>query len=186
MTYPVILFFYTVSIKVIDEVMHVISTAIQFPRLGQDWRIYAATSAAYCAAVIWILQDSLDWPGILIPFGSGLIHFTHLFAAYFAMDTIIILAGRWCNRVVILVLEWIAFTTVLPPVCVFLQDGIYLRGSIILFSRFGAVFAASLLAEKVSAMGRHKNLILAKQYYILAARILVPIIVLSAFTESVI
>lgn len=161
-------------------------TTFKFPKLGRDWKVYAITSAAYCLAAISSLQGRSFWPALPVTEESGLIQFVFLIVMYSILDGIIILAGRWCNPVFILMLEWGSFTAVLPPICSFLQDGIYLRGSCLLFSRFLAIFSASLLAEKMSVLGKLRKPALAKQYYILAFRTLVPIIVVSALIESLI
>lgn len=161
-------------------------TKFRVPELGQDWKVYVITSVAYCLAVISILQGRPFWPTLPVTDESGLIHFVLLIVMYSILDGIIILAGRWCNPVFILMLEWGSFTAVLPPVCSFLQDGIYLQGSFLLFSRFLAIFSASLLAEKMSVLGKRGRPALAKRYYILTSRVLVPMIMVSAFIESLI
>ena len=161
-------------------------TQFRFPSLGRDWKVYVITSVAYCLSAISILQGISFWPVLSFTEESGLLQFVFLIVVYSILNGIIILAGRWCNPFFILMLEWGAFTTVLPPVCSFLQDGIYLQGNCLLFSRFLAIFSASLLAEKMSVLGKLRRPTLAKQYYILAFRILVPIIVVSAFIESLI
>ena len=161
-------------------------TQFRFPALGRDWKVYVITSVSYCLSAICILQGRSFWPVLSFTEESGLTQFVFLIVMYSILDGIIILAGRWCNPVVILMLEWGAFTTTFPPVCSFLQDGIYLRGSCLLFCRFLAVFSASLLAVKLSILGKCGRPALAKQYYILASRVLVPIIVVSAFIESLI
>ena len=161
-------------------------TQLRFPSLGRDWKVYVITSVAYCLSAISILQGRSFWPVLSFTEESGFTRIVFLIVVYSILDGIIILAGRWCNPVFILMLEWGAFTTVLPPVCSFLQDGIYLQGNCLLFSRFLAIFSASLLAEKMSVLGKLRKPTLAKQYYILAFRILVPIIVVSAFIESLI
>ena len=158
----------------------------RFPELGRDWKIYVITSVAYCLAVMSILQGRSFWPVLSFTEESGLTQFVFLIVVYSILDGIIILAGRWCSPFFILMLEWGAFTTALPPVCSFLQDGIYLRGSCLLFCRFLAVFSASLLAVKLSILGKCGRPALAKQYYILVSRVLVPIIAVSAFIESLI
>ena len=156
----------------------------RFPELGRDGKIYLTTSIAYCLAAICSLQGKSFCPALPAAFESGLIQFVSLIGVYSILSTIIILAGRWFNPVWVLMLEWIAFSVILPPVCSFLQDGVYLRGSIILFSRFLPVFSPSLLAEKMSALGELRNPALTKQYYTLAAKILVPIIALSSIAET--
>ena len=161
-------------------------TQFRFPALGRNWKVYVITSVAYCLSAISILQGRSFWPVLSFTEESGFTRIVFLIVVYSILDGIIILAGRWCNPVVILMLEWGAFTTAFPPVCSFLQDGIYLRGSCLLFCRFLAIFSASLLAEKMSVLGKLRRPTLAKQYYILAFRILVPIIVVSAFIESLI
>ena len=161
-------------------------TQFRFPALGRNSKVYVITSVAYCLSAISILQGRSFWPVLSFTEESGFTRIVFLIVVYSILDGIIILAGRWCNPVFILMLEWGAFTTVLPPVCSFLQDGIYLQGNCLLFSRFLAIFSASLLAEKMSVLGKLRKPTLAKQYYILAFRILVPIIVVSAFIESLI
>ena len=161
-------------------------TQFRFPALGRNWKVYVITSVAYCLSAISILQGRSFWPVLSFTEESGFTRIVFLIVVYSILDGIIILAGRWCNPVFILMLEWGAFTTALPPVCSFLQDGIYLRGSCLLFCRFLAVFSASLLAVKLSILGKCGRPALAKQYYILASRVLVPIIVVSAFIESLI
>ena len=161
-------------------------TRFRFPSLGQDWKVYVMASVSYCLSAICLLQSRSFWSIPSFTEESGFARIVFLTVVYSILDGIIILAGRWCNPVVILMLEWGAFTTAFPPVCSFLQDGIYLRGSCLLFCRFLAIFSASLLAEKMSVLGKLRKPTLAKQYYILAFRILVPIIVVSAFIESLI
>ena len=157
---------------------------LRFPELGRDWKIYLTTSIAYCLAAISCLQGRSFCPALPAVYESGLIQFVSIIGTYSILNIIIILAGRWFNPVWVLMLEWFAFTAILPSVCSFLQDGIYLRGSIILFSRFLSVFSPSLIAEKMSAFGELRNPALAKQYYTLAAKILVPIIALSSIVET--
>ena len=142
--------------------------------------------ASYCLSAICLLQSRSFWSIPSFTEESGLTQFVFLIVVYSILDGIIILAGRWCSPFFILMLEWGAFTTALPPVCSFLQDGIYLRGSCLLFCRFLAVFSASLLAVKLSILGKCGRPALAKQYYILVSRVLVPIIAVSAFIESLI
>ena len=161
-------------------------TQFRFPALGRNWKVYVITSVAYCLSAISILQGRSFWPVLSFTEESGFTRIVFLIVVYSILDGIIILAGRWCNPVFILMLEWGAFTTVLPPVCSFLQDGIYLQGNCLLFSRFLAIFSASLLAEKMSVLGKCGRPALAKQYYILVSRVLVPIIAVSAFIESLI
>ena len=161
-------------------------TRFRFPSLGQDWKVYVMTSVSYCLSAICLLQSRSFWSIPSFTEESGFTRIVFPTVVYSILDGIIILAGRWCNPVVILMLEWGAFTTAFPPVCSFLQDGIYLRGSCLLFCRFLAVFSASLLAVKLSILGKCGRPALAKQYYILASRVLVPIIVVSAFIESLI
>lgn len=162
-------------------------TQFKLPELGRDWKIYVITSVAYGLAVMSNLQGRSFWPVLSFTEESGLTQFVFLIVVYSILDGIIILAGRWCSPFFVLMFEWGAFTATLPPVCSFLQDGIYLRGSCLLFCRFLAVFSASLLAVKVSIYSEKRETpALARQYYILASRVLVPIIVVSAFIESLI
>lgn len=156
----------------------------RFPELGRDWKIYLTTSIVYCLAAISCLQGRSFCPALPAVYESGLIQFVSLIGTYSILSIIIILAGSWFNPVCVLMLEWIAFTAILPSVCSFLQDGVYLRGSVLLFSRFLSAFSPSLMAEKMSALGELRNPALAKQYYTLAVKILVPIIVLSSIIET--
>lgn len=159
-------------------------TTFSFPQLGRDWRIYMAISAGYCLAAICILQERLLRPTVPSAFGSDLIHFISLIAAYTAIDVIIILAGSLRIPLVILILEWLAFIIVLPPACDLFRSGAYLSGSIILFSRFLPIFSVSLLAEKKSISDGHGDSTINKHYYLLTAKIIPPIMVLSALIET--
>lgn len=156
----------------------------RFPELGRDWKIYLTTSIVYCLTAISCLQGRTFCPVLPAVYESGLIQFLSLIGTYSILSIIIILAGSWFNPVCVLMLEWIAFTAILPSVCSFLQDGVYLRGSVLLYSRFLSAFSPTLMAEKMSALGELRNPALAKQYYTLAVKILVPIIVLSSIIET--
>lgn len=161
-------------------------TRFRFPSLGQDWKVYVMASVSYCLSAICLLQSRSFWSIPSFTEESGFTRIVFLTVVYSILDGIIILAGRWRSPFLVLMLEWGAFTAVLPPVCSILQDGIYLRGSCLLFFRFLAVFSASLLAVKMSILGKRGRPVLAKQYYMLASRVLVPIIAVSAFIESLI
>ena len=91
-------------------------TQFRFPALGRDWKVYVITSVSYCLSAICILQGRSFWPVLSFTEESGLTQFVFLIVMYSILDGIIILAGRWCNPVVILMLEWGAFTTAFPPV----------------------------------------------------------------------